>query len=211
MDSYVSTFRGKSIGTNDWRDHLFTYFSNHPNASSIIPALEEVDWEGWLHGDGLSLPVDMEYDTSMADKAYDLAKKWDTARKEGKMDFKESDLDRFSSNQTVVFLEAMEAYDTLPANYLKEMNKCYKFDTTENAEIRLRWYNVALAGDGKDFKYAAAKWVVTVGRMKMCRPIMQKLFSCDEELAIKTFLDAEAFYHPIATAQLRKDLKLPPA
>ena len=68
---------------------------------------------------------------------------------------------------TVVFLETLEAYDALPSEYLKEMNKCYNFDTTANAEIRLRWYNVSLKGDGQDFKHSAAKWVVTVGRMKV--------------------------------------------
>lgn len=70
----------------------------------------------------------------------------------------------------VVFLETLEGYDALPSEYLKEMNKCYQFDTTSNAEIRLRWYNVSLKGDGADFKDAAAKWVVTVGRMKVSIP-----------------------------------------
>jgi len=211
MHAYVTKFRGKSIGTADWREHLFSYFAAHPKASTIVPALEKVDWEAWLHGDGLDLPVDIKYDTSMADKAYDLAKRWDAARKEDTIDFSAKDLEGFSSNQTVVFLETLESYDSLPPKYLREMNKCYGFDDTENAEIRLRWYNVALAGDGEDFKESAAKWVVTVGRMKMCRPITSKLFACDEKLAVKTFLAAEAFYHPIAAAQLRKDLKLPPA
>lgn len=67
----------------------------------------------------------------------------------------------------VVFLEALEAYDALSSPFLTTMNNLYGFNATENAEIRLRWYNVALKGDGKDFKAAAAKWVVTIGRMKV--------------------------------------------
>lgn len=39
---------------------------------------------------------------------------------------------------------------------------------------------------------------------QMCRPITKALFRCDPDLAVKTFLDAEAFYHPIARNQLRK-------
>lgn len=74
---------------------------------------------------------------------------------------------RYYSHTPVVFLETLEGYDPLPAKYLQEMNRCYGFDSTENAEIRLRWYNVALAGDGADYKQSAAKWVVTVGRMKV--------------------------------------------
>lgn len=67
----------------------------------------------------------------------------------------------------VVFLEALEAYNALSSPFLTTMNNLYGFNATENAEIRLRWYNVALKGDGKDFKAAAAKWVVTIGRMKV--------------------------------------------
>lgn len=84
------------------------------------------------------------------------------------------------------------------------MNRCYELDTTANAEIRLRWYNVALKGDGRDFKQSAAQWVVTVGRMKMCRPVTKALFRVDPDLAVKTFKSAETFYHPIARNQLRK-------
>jgi leukotriene-A4 hydrolase len=169
MRDYVSTFRGKSIGTSDWRNHLFSYFSSHKNSSTIIPALEKVDWQGWLHGEGLSLPVEMEYDTTLADKAYALAKKWDASAKDGDTaGFQKTDLDDFSSNQTVVFLETLDAkYDALPEKHLELMNELYGFNETTNAEIRLRWYNVALKGEGKDFKDSAAKWVVTVGRMKV--------------------------------------------
>lgn len=38
----------------------------------------------------------------------------------------------------------------------------------------------------------------------MCRPITKALYRVDPKLAVKTFLDAENFYHPIARAQLRK-------
>jgi leukotriene-A4 hydrolase len=38
----------------------------------------------------------------------------------------------------------------------------------------------------------------------MCRPITKALFKCDPELAVRTYLDAESFYHPIARLQLRK-------
>ena len=174
MRNYVETFRGKSIGTADWRAHLFSYFSAHKDAARIVPALEAVDWDAWLHGEGLSLPVHMQYDTSLADKAYDLAKRWDAARKEGRMSFDAKDLKGFSSNQTVVFLETLEDYDALPGSYLKEMERCYGFDGTGNAEIRLSWYKVALKGDGKDYKASAARWVVTVGRMKVGYPFFSR-------------------------------------
>ena len=44
----------------------------------------------------------MEYDVTLAQKAYQLAEKWDSARDTEipKLDFTESDLTDFSSNQT---------------------------------------------------------------------------------------------------------------
>lgn len=169
---YFETFAGKSIGTEEWRAHLFEYFGKHKNASIIVPKLEkDIDWDAWLNGEGLTLPVQMAYDTTLADAAYALAKRWDAAREseanDGLDQFSSADLKKFSSSQTVVFLETLEGYDALPSDFLKRMNELYSFDGTENAEIRLRWYNVALKGDGKDFKASAAKWVVTVGRMKV--------------------------------------------
>lgn len=40
--------------------------------------------------------------------------------------------------------------------------------------------------------------------LQMCRPITKALYRVDPDLAVKTFLAAEKFYHPIARAQLRK-------
>jgi hypothetical protein len=54
-----------------------------------------------LYGEGLELPVKMEYDTTLAEQSYKLAARWDAARTTdaSKLNFKESDLDGFDSNQ----------------------------------------------------------------------------------------------------------------
>lgn len=97
---YFKTFAGKSISTQDWKSHLFSYFGKHSNGQNIVDKLKKVDWDGWLHGSGLELPVKMEYDTTLADAAYSLAAKWDDARKKGEMAFSKSDLESFTSSQT---------------------------------------------------------------------------------------------------------------
>lgn len=137
MYDYVSTFRGRSISTADWRAHLFAYFAQQKGGKSIVADLEsKIDWDAWLHGEGTSLPVKMEYDTTLADKAYALAEKWATAAQKGtdpKEAFSKEDLKEFSSNQTVVFLETLESKDVvLSSNYLKTMNELYGFDGTGN-------------------------------------------------------------------------------
>lgn len=37
--------------------------------------LKQIDWDGWLYGTGLG-PVKNQYDTSLADQAIDLAKRY---------------------------------------------------------------------------------------------------------------------------------------
>ena len=62
IQAYFSTFQGRSISTEEWKAHLLAYFATHPTASQ---ALQTVDWDAWLHGEGLELPVRMEYDLSL--------------------------------------------------------------------------------------------------------------------------------------------------
>ncbi len=108
----------------------------------------------------------MEYDESLAQAAYDLAQRWDNARNKGanEVDFKESDLDSFDSNQIssprvalsvqynahcplplVAFLEKLQSYPPLSPSYIQLLGSIYKLAETPNAEVRLRYYRVALS------------------------------------------------------------------
>ena len=80
MKDYVRQFNGSSITTEQWRTHLFHFFTNQPNGQEYLRALGKVDWDEvsrltvltleadkkWLHGDGLDLCVNIEYDDSLA-------------------------------------------------------------------------------------------------------------------------------------------------
>lgn len=57
--------------------------------------------QAWFYGEGTKLPVDLEYDTSLATQAYALASKWDASRNTtvSKLTFSASDLKQFNSNQ----------------------------------------------------------------------------------------------------------------
>ena len=43
VKDYVKTFLGKSITTDEWKDHLYNYFREHGGAEKI-KALDSVDW-----------------------------------------------------------------------------------------------------------------------------------------------------------------------
>jgi hypothetical protein len=121
--NYVDTFMGKSITTDQWKDHLYAYFEKN-GGEEKVKALNTVDWQvsnpvlhptwfmlttlnkAWLYGGGLDLPVKIEYDLTLAKKAYELADRWDAARTVediSKLNFTELDLQDVSSTQICTF------------------------------------------------------------------------------------------------------------
>ncbi|EEB94219.1 hypothetical protein MPER_07004, partial [Moniliophthora perniciosa FA553] len=216
---YVETFMGKSITTQQWKEHLYEYYEKN-GAEEKIKALDSIDWNAWFYGEGTELPVKMEYDTSLAKSAYDLAERWQKSASTdvSKLEFKETDLDGFNSNQKVVFLERLQSLNPLPSSHLFHLASLYKLSSTSNAEIRLRFYQLVL-GDpsteaAKKFAEEASRWVIgdgtgmVVGRMKFCRGVFRAVFKVDKDLAIKAFQKEKNSFHPIARRLIEKDLKL---
>jgi len=94
--------------------HLYSYWSKEGNGGQDkIKILDSVDWDGWLYGEGLSLPVDISYDTTLANDAYLLTHRWYDSKTEdvSKLDFSPTDLNPFNSNQKGSF---SPSYDFLP-------------------------------------------------------------------------------------------------
>ncbi|KAG8690146.1 hypothetical protein FRC11_013549 [Ceratobasidium sp. 423] len=218
---YVNTFRGRSIRTDEWKAHLFAYFEKH-GGEDKLKLLNSVDWQAWLYGEGTELPVKMEYDTTLAEKAYQLAAKWDESRSTdvGNLPFSAKDLHDFSSNQTVVFLERLQRYDPLPASHIRFLGDQYSLDTTMNAEIRQRWYELALSAQApapSEWATRAAEWVVgggkgvdagqgVKGRMKFCRPTFRAVNQVVPALAKSSFEAHKSEFHPIARRMIAKDI-----
>ena len=115
----------------------------------------------------------------------------------------------------MVFLEQLSSYEALPSTHIFHLDELYKVSKTPNAEIRLRFYELALkdpvAPAAKHFAFKAAAWVVGTdgsgvvkGRMKFCRPIFKGVFKVDKALAVDTFSSSKEFFHPIAKRQIEK-------
>ncbi|KZT68834.1 hypothetical protein DAEQUDRAFT_745556 [Daedalea quercina L-15889] len=217
---YAATYLGKSITTAEWKSHLYAYYEAHNKEK--VKALNSIDWDAWFYGEGTELPVNMQYDTSLAEQAYALAAKWDSSRNTSdvsKLPFTESDLEGFGSNQIVVFLERLHTYSPLPGTHVMVLGSLYKLSSTTNAEIRLRFYEVAFSdaqsAAAKALAPEAAKWVtgedgtgVIKGRMKFCRPVFRDVSKVDRNLAVKYFTAKKDSYHPIARRFIEKDLGL---
>ncbi|KAG6829889.1 hypothetical protein H0H92_003022, partial [Tricholoma furcatifolium] len=218
VKDYVSTFIGKSITTEQWKDHLYGYWRTH-GGSEKVEILDSVDWDAWFYGEGQHLPVEMEYDTSLAKEVYALASRWDAARSISDiahLDFKESDLKGFDSNQIIAFVERLQSYPSLPLTHLRHLGALYGFTSTPNAEVRFRFYELALSEPqseaAKTFAPDAANWIVgadsesglIVGRMKFCRPTFRAVFKVDGSLAVEVWKRKKDAFHPIARRLIDK-------
>ncbi|KAJ7430441.1 peptidase family M1-domain-containing protein [Mycena galericulata] len=221
VKDYVQTFMGTSITTQQWKAHLYAYFAEHGGPEKVA-LLDGIDWDAWLYGEGVTLPVEMTYDATLAQAAYALAERWDasrTATDVGTAGFAKVDLEGFNSNQIVVFLERLQALPALPLSHLAHLGALYGLAHTPNAEVRLRFYALALAPPtspaAAHFVGDAARWVVgddgtgvIKGRMKFCRPVFKAVFEVDKALALETWVRHKEGFHPIARRLIDKDLGL---
>ncbi|KAJ6459517.1 peptidase family M1-domain-containing protein [Mycena sanguinolenta] len=220
VKNYVQTFIGKSITTEQWKAHLYDFFSKNGGPEKI-KLLDGVDWNAWFYGEGLELPVKMTYDETLAQASYALADRWDAARSTtaNATTFKKSDLDGFNANQIVVFLERLQSLPPLPLEHIKHLGTLYALSSTPNAEVRLRFYALALSPPTSEaaahFVGEAGRWVVgddgtgvIKGRMKFCRPIFKAVFEVDKTLALDIWAKNKEGFHPIAKKLIDKDLGL---
>ncbi|GAA5957633.1 hypothetical protein JCM8115_001380 [Rhodotorula mucilaginosa] len=207
--AYIQAFEGKSLTTQQWEEHFWSYWSQFPEKEQILR--EKVDWNAWFNGEGLELPVKMEYDTTLADRAYSLASSWHSSRTLSDADlarkFSASDLQGWSATQIVLFLETLGTQDVYGKETVEAFEGIYGFNKNANPEIKLRWFLFAL----KAGLYApeTAHWVRNQGRMKYCRPTYRAIYQVDKDLARETFEEyGVGFLHPIARRLIAQELGL---
>ncbi|KAJ7293982.1 peptidase family M1-domain-containing protein [Mycena rebaudengoi] len=217
VKDYVNTYMGKSITTEQWRTHLYDYYTKNGGAEKVR-LLDTIDWNAWLHGEGIALPVENTYDTTLAEAAYALAARWDASRSEATItQFQKTDIDGFNANQTIVFLERLQSLPALPLFHIAHMGTLYELSGTPNTEVRLRFYALALSPPTSEaavhFVAEAAKWVVgedgtgvIKGRMKFCRPLFKAVHKVDSKLATDLWAAHKNNFHPIARRLIEKDL-----
>lgn len=70
---YFTTWQKKSLDSYEFKSTLLEFFESDKDASK---ALGEVDWDSWFYKPGL--PPKPRFDTSMVDKCYTLADKWES-------------------------------------------------------------------------------------------------------------------------------------
>lgn len=207
---YFNKFKYKSLDTYQFLDTLYEFFSNEHET------LDKIDWDSWLFKPGMP-PVDPKFDTTLVDQCYNLADRWFKAVKTGDLgEFSSKDIESFSSNQSVVFLDTLESFNKRSdfkwsdhKNSLVEMSKIYSsYTKLTNCEVLFRWFILQVDGQHEEFYKLLGEWLGTVGRMKFVRPGYILLNKVHHQLAIEYFSKFENNYHPICKAMVKKDLGL---
>jgi leukotriene-A4 hydrolase len=198
---YFTTWKFKSLDSYDFKVTLLDFFASDAEASK---KLNDLDWDTWFYKPGY--PPKPDYDTSLVDACYALADKWKN-RASVPFDPSYSDIKSWMANQSVVFLEKIQTFETpLRAEDVELMGKTYGYDKSENVELVSRYFGVGLAARDTRVYEPTAELLGKVGRMKFVRPLYRALESCDRKLALKTFEKNKEFYHPICRGLVEKYL-----
>ncbi|KAN0071960.1 Peptidase family M1 domain containing protein [Elaphomyces granulatus] len=198
---YFTIFKGKSLDSHEFKSSILDFFSADAQASNLLCHL---DWDKWFYSTGL--PPEPKFDTSLVERIYELARKWQTLPASS---FRpaETDLKGLLSNQLVVFLEQVLSFEkSLTPDLWSLMGRVYGFLNSTNAEVLNVYLQVGLKAGNESVIAPTVDLLGKIGRMKFVRPLYRALQRVDSQVAFETFEKYKEFYHPICRAMVEKDL-----
>ncbi|KAM7193815.1 Peptidase family M1 domain containing protein [Rhypophila sp. PSN 637] len=199
---YFGKWATKSLDSYEFKDTFLEFF-NQPEYASLKEKIANIDWEGRFYSPGL--PPKPEFDTSLVDMCYELAKKWE------QKDFtpSPSDIASWTGNQVLVFLNSLQdRKEPLTVEQSQTLGKVYNLVEGKNVELKTAYYQIAMRAKDSSVYQGVATLLGQVGRMKFVRPLYKSLNNVDHVLAVETFKKNRNFYHPICRQMAEKDLGL---
>ncbi|KAJ5777112.1 hypothetical protein N7520_000358 [Penicillium odoratum] len=198
---YFTTFQRKSLDSYEFKECILGFFQSDAEASQL---LNELDWDKWFYSPGL--PPKPQFDTSLVDVVYALAKKWETLPSSS---FKPqvSDLEGLTANQIVVFLEQILRWEEpLRPELSKLMGEVYGLSKSTNIEVSNLYFQVGMKAGDESVIEPTTELLGRIGRMKFVRPLYRNLQKINRPVALATFEKYKDFYHPICRGMVEKDL-----
>jgi len=112
--------------------------------------------------------------------------------------------DAWSTQEWLHSLESLPP--TLTTEQLAQLDAAYGFTGTDNGEIAMRWYPLAVRSGYAQANEALAEFTARVGRRKLIMPIYTALVQTEPGLALakQIFATARPGYHPITTGSVEK-------
>jgi len=197
--AYFDKFKYSTITTEEFKIFFLEYFNN------LGSKLDVIEWDKWLYGKG-NTPVSNKFDESISASSIALAEKWLSG-----VDGDSKDIDGWNAGQITLFLDTIITSDkSLDIQSVANIDQLYNFTSSNNSEVRFRWYQIGIKAEYDPVFPAAAKFVVEQGRMKFVRPLYRSLYKSNKgrSLAVDTFKKNSTFYHSIAAKMIAKDLEI---
>ncbi|KAJ5150993.1 Leucine aminopeptidase 2 [Penicillium canariense] len=198
---YFTTFKCKSLDSYEFKATILDFFQSDAEASKL---LNELDWDKWFYAPGL--PPKPDFDTSMVDVVYALAKKWESLP-DSSFKPQASDLEGLAANQILVFLEQILLWEKpLSPELSKLMGEVYGLSQSANIEVANLYLQVGMKAGDESVIEPTTELLGRIGRMKFVRPLFRNLQKINRPVALETFEKYKDFYHPICRAMVEKDL-----
>ena len=196
LRGYFDHFAFQSIDSGQFlawlREHLL---AEHPGA------VTDAELDAWLYQPGI--PASAVPAASARFDAVDAArKKWQA----GRLAAVDIDSARWVTQEWVRFLEGMP--NKLSNERLVELDAAFGFTGSQNGEILMRWFPLAVRSGYFEARPAMAEFLQRVGRRKLILPVYEALAATREgrEFAREVFDRARPGYHPITTASVEAAL-----
>ncbi|KAK3326345.1 peptidase family M1-domain-containing protein [Apodospora peruviana] len=197
---YFGKWATKSLDSYEFKATFLEFFGA-PGYADLKEKIAGIDWEARFYNPGL--PPKPDFDTSLVDVCYELARKW----KQPGFSPSPSDISSWAGNQVLVFLNEVQGFEEpLTVEQTQAMGKAYGLAEGKNVELKEGYYQIAMRAKDASVYQGVAELLGQVGRMKFVRPLFRSLNKVDRDLALKTLERNRDFYHPICRQMVEKDL-----
>jgi aminopeptidase N len=187
LRGYFDHFAFQSIYTEQFLDYL------RANLLEKKPgAISEQELHAWVYEPGI--PGFAVLPSAAVFEPIDRAR---TAWLAGNMTTEHLPVSGWSTQEWLHFLDNMPA--TLPRAKLDELEMTFSLSQSGNAEIAYSWFRVAIRNDYSPAYPAVERYLTTIGRRKLVRPLYEDLMKTARgaELARSIYAKARPGYHPI--------------
>jgi leukotriene-A4 hydrolase len=192
LRGYFDHFAFQSIYTEQFLDYL------RSNLLTKKPgAVTEAQIQQWVYGPGI--PADAVLPSAEVFAPVDAARKSWLA---GSVATASLPARGWSTQEWLQFLNNLPA--DLSRDKVAELDQTFALSKSRNAEIAMAWFLVAIRA-GYDAAYPdLQRYLVTIGRRKLVRPLYEELMKTPNgaALARATYTQARPGYHPITAASI---------
>ncbi|GAB9473737.1 Leukotriene a-4 hydrolase/aminopeptidase [Globisporangium polare] len=221
--AYIREFRFKTVTSQQFKDFFIAYFTDTVDKHEEI---KQIEWEKWYHAPGMPSVV-TKFDTTLSSQAIALAEQilaspadpqtWTSASSTALKEWpatlwillldtlllKQAELAKHTTKARASFKlfspAHLDAIDAFCQHHLT---------TTQNAELRFRWYTLSLRALDSRLLPTIKKFLKEQGRMKYVRPLYRDLCTAVGYVkAANIFDQSKGLYHPIAVKMVQRDIE----